>query len=173
MPSSDQRQVGAGMAAGALGSAAVLYLGYRLMPPFVPVLMEPVDRLVYALPWLVPPTLTLVLGIALVASGRFFSVEAIDGAEPFEGSRLDINRRYVTNTSEQLLLFVVALLALSVQLDGTATRLIPLLSLWFSIARLAFLAGYHRNALARAFGFAATFYPTVAVLLYDALRLLG
>lgn len=173
MPGDEQRRVIAGMASGAVGSAAFLYLGYRFLPPFVPVLMEPIDRVVYAMRWLVLPAGTLVLGVMLVAGGRFFSPEAIDGAEPNPRSSLDIHVRYVTNTTEQLLLFAVANLALSIHLDGTAVRMIPLLALWFSFARIAFLAGYHKSPIARAFGFAATFYPTVAVLLYDVLKILS
>lgn len=163
----------AGMASGAIGSAVFLYLGYRFLPPFVPVLMEPIERVVYAIRWLVLPAATLVLGVALVAGGRFFTPRAIEGDAPARGSALEINLRYVTNTSEQLLLFAIALLALSIHLHGTAVRMIPLLALWFAFARLTFLAGYHRSPLARAFGFAATFYPSVAMLLYDALKILG
>ena len=173
MPRDAQRRVVAGMASGAIGSAAFLYLGYRFLPPFVPVLMEPIERVAYAIRWLVLPAGTLVLGVALVAAGRFFAPDAIDGNEPTEGSTLDINVRFVTNTAEQLLLFAIALLALSVHLGGTAVRMIPLLTLWFSFARLAFLAGYHKSPIARAFGFAATFYPTVGALLYDVLMILS
>ncbi len=36
----------------------------------------------------------------------------------------------------------------------------------FGVARLAFWIGYHRSAPARAFGFAATFYPTVLATLW-------
>ena len=44
--------------------------------------------------------------------------------------------------------------------------LVLVMSLAFAIARLLFWIGYHRAPPLRAFGFAATFYPTVAAALW-------
>jgi hypothetical protein len=45
--------------------------------------------------------------------------------------------------------------------DGDAILLIPRLLTLFCIGRFTFWLGYRRGAPWRAFGFAATFYPTV------------
>jgi hypothetical protein len=49
-----------------------------------------------------------------------------------------------------------------------APHLIPILVAWWMIARALFWIGYHRDPLHRAIGFAATFHPTVAVLVWTA-----
>jgi uncharacterized membrane protein YecN with MAPEG domain len=49
-------------------------------------------------------------------------------------------------------------------IDRSVTLLI-VLGLIFTISRIAFWRGYSHGAEARAFGFALTFYPTVATLL--------
>jgi MAPEG family len=169
----EQRDVLLGMLAAMLGSAGFLYLGHRFLPPFVPVLMDPLDRVLYTLRWLVLPTSMLVLGVARMAAGRFFSRHAIDGSAPIQGDGLDIDQRYLVNTAEQLLLYAVAHLALALHLDGTSVRLVPVFALWFAFARGAFWYGYHRHPLTRSFGFGATFYPTVAVILYDLAHIVG
>ena len=45
------------------------------------------------------------------------------------------------------------------------------LGLGFAVARLAFWGGYHLSPPLRAFGFAATFYPTLLVAIWAGWRL--
>ena len=70
----------------------------------------------------------------------------------------------ITNTIEQLALFVPALLALAA--GAPAARMAPIVALaWvFALARLAFWAGYLAGARLRAPGMAATFVVNVATL---------
>ena len=83
-----------------------------------------------------------------------------------------MDRAYIQNTTEQLLLLLVAHAGLALVLPVESLSLIPLLVALFLVGRITFWAGYLRSAPARAFGFATTFYPTVAVLFYVAFRLL-
>lgn len=114
--------------------------------------------------------LPLVAGVAWAARTRH-SVSNIDGSEPERGSGLDLTLRYVSNTTEQLLLFCLGCIAVTFLAPGTAPGLLPVLGCWFVIARAMFFIGYRINPLARAAGFAATFHPTVALLVYGLLRL--
>jgi hypothetical protein len=84
---------------------------------------------------------------------------------------LQVNRAVLQNTMEQLLLLLVAHAGLALALDGPALRVIPVLVTLFLLGRITFWAGYLRSPPARAFGFATTFYPTAAALLYAATRL--
>ncbi len=161
---------------GMIGAAAVgalfVWAGTRWYPFALPPLDSAGDRLAFTLRAEVFAGLTLLLGIGTVARQRFFSPEAIGGEESPRDHAIRINLRYVQNTTEQLSLAVVAHLALAATLSPGAMAVIPVLVVYFVLARVAFWAGYHHSPTSRAFGFAATFYPTVAVYLYVIYRVL-
>ena len=114
----------------------------------------------------------LLAGVGRVAGERFFSNQ-IDGSVPAEGRSLQVNRSYIQNTAEQLLLLLVAHAGLAGVLPERSLTVIPVLVALFLVGRATFWAGYLRSAPARAFGFATTFYPTVAVFFYVGFRLLA
>lgn len=157
------------MASAAVFSAVFVSAGHLLLDLPVPPAESPGDRIAYALRCDFWAGLALLAGVARVAGQRFFSNQ-IDGSVPAEGRALQVNRTYIQNTTEQLLLLVLAHSALSLVLQAEALPLIPLLVFLFLIGRATFWAGYLRSAPARAFGFGTTFYPTVAVFLYVGLR---
>jgi uncharacterized MAPEG superfamily protein len=157
-----------------VGSAVSLgfILGvYVLVPVPIPALESAGDRVAFALSWEPVAALALVLGVLRVVRGRFMSAARLDGSPPEPADvRLEVDRRYLQNTLEQLVLAVIAHLALATQLSGDELRLIPILATWFLIARVAYLIGYQRDPLARGFGWAATWLPTLTVLLYAVVR---
>lgn len=156
----------AGMFAAALFAIAWVVFGLAYWPEPALNTLTAIDRLQYALICEIFLTLTLLLGVGLVAQQRFFSDQQIDGSEPDKGSALDINIRYLQNTLEQVVLAVIAHLALALVVPASSLNIIPVLVSLFVIARICFLVGYHISAPARAFGFATTFYPTVGVYVY-------
>lgn len=132
---------------------------------------EPPARLVFALPWLLVPALCLLAGVGTVAAARFFSPSAIDGGRG-PGGFIEIAIRYVTNTAEQSLLAAIAWLNLAIYLPRDSMPVIPALAILFGVGRVAFFVGYLAAPPARAFGFALTFYPTAAALIWLASRAL-
>ncbi len=168
----EQRSIIPGMIGAAVFGALFVWAGTRWYPFVLPPLETAGDRLAFTLRAEVFAGLTFLLGIGTVARQRFFSPEAIGGEESPRDHAIRINLRYVQNTTEQLLLAVVAHLALAALLPPAAMAVIPVLVACFVLARVTFWAGYHRSAPSRAFGFAATFYPTVAVYLYVIYRVL-
>jgi len=138
---------------------------------------------VVALPSLVPSTVFVPLNVALIvaslpgglilllvigrlAQRRFFNDEIIDG-EPFVvGSRADVDQRVLTNTVEQLVLAMVIWPFVGLVLGGVS---VISLGIGFGLARVAFWIGYHQSPPLRAFGFAASFYPTIAAALWSVL----
>lgn len=121
------------------------------------------ERLAFVLPWFLGPAAMLALGVVAAASGRWLHPDAIDGTPPPADGALAITIRYVSNTAEQAFLAVVAWSALAVVAPAEEVALVPSLAVLFVVARAAFWAGYLIAPWARAFGFAATFYPTLAV----------
>lgn len=170
--SADQRTVVQGIAGAVLFSASFVWLGVRYAPVEAPAAAAAAERLAFALRCDFWAGFALLAGIARIAAERFFGGE-IDGSRPARSASLQVSRAVLENTTEQLLLLLVAHAGLALVLEGAALRVIPVLVALFLVGRAAFWAGYLRSPPARAFGFATTFYPTVAAMLYAAVQLAG
>ena len=102
-----------GIAASLLASAALWY-AIRFSAPVLEGMGEPVARLAFALKCAALAVLfTLVLGIEAVAHERLVS-PAFDPLAGHETRRLRVNQRYLQNTLEQTVVFLVGLLGLAV-----------------------------------------------------------
>jgi len=168
MVNADQRRVLAGVAGAVIGSATAFALGYAFLGSLHPPNDDTASRLAFALRWDIFPTFMLLLGIGRVGNARFKSSVAITGATPEEGP-LAIDKRYLQNTLEQLVLVLIAHLVFATLAPADKLHLVPVAAMWFVVARIAFLVGYHKAPTARGFGFGSTFYPTVVFLIYDAI----
>lgn len=149
-----------GTSLGALWAIGVVWIGVAVvnLPVF-----SLLPTLAFAFLW---PGLALLLVIARIAQRRLFDDELIGGDAPVPGSGAEIDRRVLQNTLEQAVLALllwppIAYLAVE---DGPG--LVLTLGVAFAIARLFFWVGYHVSHPMRAFGFGATFYPTVLALLW-------
>jgi hypothetical protein len=72
-----------------------------------------------------------------------------------------------------LVLAIIAHLALVTIVAPESIRAVAVLVMLFVIGRLTFWIGYHTSGSARAFGFATTFYPTVAVYAFLVYRIVA
>ena len=166
----DQRFVALGMAGSGIFSILFVLAGLYFFDAPVVGIESPGDRIAYAWQYDFWAGFALLFGVARVAGERFFSSE-IDGSVPAHTHALQVNRAYIQNTTEQIILLLIAHTALSLVVSSEMLRIIPILVALFLLGRLTFWAGYLRSPPARAFGFATTFYPTVAVFFYVAFRL--
>ena len=150
-----RQNIALGMAAGALWAVVLLWAAatYVQLPVFT--LMPTIMTAFLA------PGLVMVAMVGRLAQRRFFDDAIIDG-DPLSGAA-EIDQRVLSNTAEQLVLALCIWPAAAVILGGAGPGVIVCLGLGFAVARLAFWAGYHRSPPMRAFGFAATFYPTILV----------
>jgi hypothetical protein len=165
----EQRIVLAGMAGAALFSLAFVLALAPLVPP--PAIADTAaDRLAFALRCEVFAALALLAGVARIAAQRFFARE-IDGTQPPRARSLEVNRAYLQNTGEQLALAFFAHAGFALSAPLAELRALPVLVALFLLGRATFWAGYRRSPPARAFGFAATFYPTAVVLVWSAWRI--
>jgi hypothetical protein len=141
-----------GIAAALIPSAALWY-GIRFNAPLLEGMDEPVVRLIFALKCAALAVLfTLVLGIEAVAHERLVS-PAFDPLAGHETRRLRVNQRYLQNTLEQAMVFVVGLLGLAVYLgDGNQMRAVLATAVVWVLGRWAFWAGYHLSSTWRALG---------------------
>jgi len=159
----DQRTVAVEAASGIAGMIILVWGLAAVIPqPFIA--DTAADRLAYALRWAVLPALTLLAMIAAVGNARFAS-EAIDPTLGKESRTMVVDGRVADNTTQQLLLFLVGMLALSVTLPVARLNVVAALAITFAIVRIAFWIGYRIKPVHRAFGFAATSYMNLGMLL--------
>jgi hypothetical protein len=157
-------------------TVAAIVVFFAWTGPLHPVVNLPTDdvaeRLAFAAKWLLVPGFALLIGIGFTANRRFFVSDAIDGSPTPQSKSLEINLRYNRNTLEQAMLVAIAWPLLALWLPAGQLGLIPVLAVLFGFGRVAFWIGYLIAPWARAFGFALTFYPTVAAFIWLAVRVL-
>jgi uncharacterized MAPEG superfamily protein len=102
------------------------------------------------------PAAIILLAMILVQSSTRAMTGAIDPLAGTDSVFLRTNQRVITNTIEQLVVFVPALLTLAA--GAPAARMAPVVALaWvFALARVAFWVGYLAGSRLRAPGMAAT-----------------
>jgi hypothetical protein len=111
----------------------------------------------------------LVTGVEAVAHERLTS-PAFDPLANYETRRLRVNQRYLQNTVEQIIVFIVALFGLAAYCaDGAAMRAVVATTVVWIVARAAFWLGYHCSAALRGLG-APGMALSMIVLLYVASR---
>jgi len=110
------------------------------------------------------PAVVVLLAMIVAQSGMRALTGALDPLAGTDGAFLRTNQRVITNTIEQLAVFVPALLALAA--GAPAARMAPIVALaWvFALARVAFWIGYLAGVRLRSPGMAATVAVNVATL---------
>ncbi len=161
--SRDQKIVAIGAASGVAAMVALVWLLSTLIVP--PIISDTAaDRIAYALRWAVPTALLFFFMVAAVGNARFTS-EAIDPTVGKESQRMIVDGRVVDNTLQQLVLFLVGMLALAVTLPVQRLSIIAAVSITFVVMRLAFWIGYRIKPIYRAFGFSSTAYMNAGMLI--------
>lgn len=104
--------------------------------------------------------------IAALARHRFFTPEDIDGSGLSQGSeQARIYQSLLQNTLEQSALALGVHMLWAILMPNAWVPVAVFGAISFVIGRISFAAGYAKGAPSRAFGFAFTFYPSVAMLL--------
>lgn len=138
--------------------AACLYQGSAHPAPLPQRMIVVAKADVFVLCW-------LAAAIGNVARLRFFSADDIAGSgSGIATGKVRRARAILQNTLEQVVLAVPIHVALAVLVAASVPLIVALAAL-FAIGRHLFWMGYARGAEARAFGFALTFYPSLAGLI--------
>jgi len=159
----DQKRVAIGALSGISGMVLMVWaFSTAIAAPLIA--DTAADRLAYALRWAVPPALLFFVMVAAVGNARFNS-EAIDPTLGRESHKMVVDGRVADNTLQQLMLFLVGMLALAVTLPIHRLSIIVAVSITFVIVRIAFWIGYRIQPVYRAFGFASTAYMNLGMLI--------
>lgn len=152
----------------------VFALGYYILAKQIvtwrPEFWDVTDRLELMVKCSIVSVVPAIVAIAVVAAQRL-NPDMWVGREVKQNSALDINTRFILNTTEQFLLFVVGLSGIALYAPYAQAHSIPILTSLFLIGRIMFWVGYHKNPYLRAFGFGVTFYPTVGVFVWLLVRM--
>ena len=157
----DQKTVAIGAVSGIAGMILLVWTIATYFPE-PRVVDQNGDRLAYAFRWSVVAVLPLFLTIAAVGNRRFLS-EAIDPTLGKEDRTTIVNGRVADNTTQQFLLFLVGITALSVSLPIDKISYVPAVAITFVVSRLVFWVGYRMQPLYRAPGFASTAYLNLSM----------
>lgn len=123
------------------------------------------ERMAFGLKCCAMSSICLIVGIQVVANMRLFSnqINPVGGNKPTKA--FEINCRYVSNTSEQLLLHVIGNMVASAN-RSIDLRYILLNSLLFCVGRLLFWIGYHIKPTGRAIGMVLTMLSSTGLTVY-------
>lgn len=157
----EQRQIAARVAAaGALILLTALLVRESGWRPFN-FGSGPLERLGFGLACLFPVTLCLAAAIGAQACQRFMDGRHRPGPKsPRAGKLVSL----IQNTVEQTVLAIPAYLGGALLLPEPWLGTVGAAAVLFVIGRLAFARGLNEGAAGRAFGFALTFLPTLALL---------
>lgn len=150
-----------GVAFGLVWSVAVVWLPGQGPQPFIPINLA----LIYAF---LPGGMFMALLAGVIAMRRFFDDDIVDDARFAPGSRAEKDQRVLTNTVEQMVLALLIWPFVSTVL-GAVTVIV--MGVTFVIARVFFWAGAQFSPSLRAFGFAASFCPTLLAAIWSLWRL--
>ena len=150
---------------GAIGVAAAVLGWHGLIGQIAPDPTWPstAARLGSASVALIPAAAVLWLMLATQMAVRM-ALGAFEPAHQPDGPFLRTNQRAITNTLEQMLIFVPSLLALATGVPATRMPEVLALALTFAAARLVFWLGYLARPMLRAPGMAASFACSTAAL---------
>lgn len=129
-----------------------------------PVAVDAAQRMAVACVALLP-CIGLLLAMIVVQMLTRAMTGAIDPTAGRDSHFLVTNQRVISNTVEQLVAFVPALLALAAGVRGDRMGQVVALALVFALARLVFWIGYLAGTRQRAPGMAATLAVNVVTLL--------
>lgn len=166
--SKEQRGVATGVIAAVVTSIAVFLAATTLAP--VPNTQAGLsDRLALYGACMLAPGLILIISVARLANHRFFNAQDIGGSAsvaPSETAR--VLQALLQNTLEQAVLSLVAYACWCALAPARVLLAVPAAAMMFLVGRLCFFTGYRGGAASRSFGFALTFYPTVALMVGNA-----
>ena len=128
------------------------------------------DRLAFLMRTMVFVSLPLLLGILAIAIQRLDPRNVI-GQRLKTDTPADINKRYLSNTIEQILIFFFVHAALIYYMPKEEAISLILLASLFIVGRLIFWVGYHRDRFTRAIGFGITFYPILGAYIWIIIRM--
>lgn len=143
----------------------LIYGAYVFLPFDAPLLPTISTRLVYTLRCAAFATVPIVLGMIISGISRLCST----ALEPFGKLQreVEIHRTYVSQSVHLFILYFFNMAVLATYLQQELLKLIPLLTGLFAISRLTYWLSYAFGRSFRAFGFAMTFLPLVAMLLWN------
>lgn len=138
-------------------TVTILYGGYYYCHSVpIPRSNDFIEKLLYAARYCTFPQAVLLLFAILRVGAKRGSTSALN---PLAGKEhlLQAEKNVLTNTVEQLLVFLLLVVALTTYLEPSEMRIIPLYSLAFIVGRVLFMIGYSIHPKHRSIGMGINF----------------
>lgn len=150
------------IALGTISFPLALWVAWAAWPETAPIASAG-DRIAFA-----AEHLTGVAAVVLLmVSGCFRVFDTAKAEDPFanaESQRWRVNQRVLSNTVEQALIFVPAILALAARVPPSQVHILPVLTCVWCAGRLLFWLGYRIKPSLRGPGFEWTIYSSMLAL---------
>ena len=127
-------------------------------------IMNSLQKLQFAVRWMLLPISLLTISIDRMARHRFVTLTDMDGGAALDSNKARVLQSLLQNTLEQSVLACVVYLIWAAIMPTQYMSAIPFAASAFTLGRILFFMGYQLGASHRAFGFALTFYPSVLML---------
>ncbi len=160
-----------GMLMGAIVTPLLFFSLYSLLPRY-DFEVELINRISLGIQCLVFPALFFLVTVVKVGSQRFGNPAEDPTKIVASSESMNIDLRVLSNTHEQLVIFSLNTLGLSITLPYIYLSLLPIYSAIFVAGRVIFWLAYRRNVLWRAPGFAMNILPAVVGLCYSGIVLI-
>lgn len=151
----------------ALVTAALFVLCYLFLPFDTSNITELTDRIGFAICCLFISSFSIIMGIFASGHPRGNS-NTHDSVNGGTEDVVGIPDRNFRNTTEQFLLHAVAMLTLTLFLEGSSMKVMPILSGIFLLSRILSQVGHAHlhSPIFIEFGFASSVIPTLTVYMY-------
>lgn len=160
-----------GIIIGAVGTLLIFIIFYVITPKFGSE-VELLDRIKLGVECLALPAAFFLVTVIKVGTQRFGNPSDNPIKVAVHSDSMEINLRVLSNTHEQVVIFALNTLLLSVLLPYMFLSLLPIYSGVFLLGRILFWAAYKHNPLWRAPGFAMGILPGVVGLSYGCIVVL-
>jgi hypothetical protein len=147
---------------GTVSYPLALWVAWKAWPEVAPI-ASAADRIAYAAEHLVGVAAI----VLLMVSGCFRVFDTAKAEDPFanaESQKWRVNQRVLSNTVEQAMIFVPALLALAARVPPSQVHILPVLTCVWCAGRILFWVGYRIRPSLRGPGFEWTLYSSVLAL---------
>nr|XP_022320692.1 transmembrane protein 79-like [Crassostrea virginica] len=131
-------------------SSTVFVVSYLYLPIDTSHLKDLCDRLALTISCLFVSSFSIFVGIFGVTNVRG-NTDAIDPVEGGSENLVFVPNQILRNTTEQFLLHFIAMMTLTLFLEGASMKVIPILCGIFLVARIVYQVGYMASAMSRDF----------------------
>ncbi|KAM6962499.1 uncharacterized protein FYW47_008163 [Aplochiton taeniatus] len=148
-----------------LCTAGSLYALYFYLPVEAPDCPDTLSRLTFSLYSCLPATIPILIAMLTGAMCQFCS-GSLNPMEPLP-RKLALQQLFVTSSTEQLTLYVLNMVVLTLLLPQDQLRIVPMFTAFFTVGRMVYWFSLSGCSSWRCFGSGLSWFPLLAVVAFN------